>query len=360
MGTKKILLFTDSLGAGGAQRQLVGLALFLTQAGYDVKVCTYHNIPFYKSMLDENSIFNELIPEASDTKKRIISVCKYFNKENPDWVIAYQETPSLIACIANLFNRKYRVIVSERNTTHNMTLKEYVRFFLYRWAEAIVPNSYTQAKFLYSHYPWMLPKIETITNFVDINKFYPVKRQRRQIPEILIVGSIADSKNTKGFVNACKILAEKGIRFHATWYGWHENPTPYMIETKDLIAKLKLGALIELKDKKLDIVPVYQDADYFCIPSFYEGTPNVLCEAISCGLPVVSSNVCDNALYAQDGINGFLFDPSNVYSMADSIERLLTIDEQTYNLFCKKSRCIAEEKLSPETFLLKYRAIIDE
>lgn len=359
MKMRKILLFTDSLGPGGAQRQLVGLAMFLAQVGYDVKVCTYHDISFYKSILDENNISNELISGARNTRTRIMAVYKYFYNENPDWVIAYQETPALIASIANLLDRRYRVIVSERNTTQKMTLKEYVRFFLYRWVEAIVPNSYTQAKFLHSHYPWMLPKIKTITNFVDINKFHPVKRQRRQIPEILVVGSIADSKNTKGFVKACKILAEKGIRFHATWYGWYDKPTSYMYETKDLISQLNLESIIDLKNKILDISPIYQVADYFCIPSFYEGTPNVLCEAISSGLPVVSSNICDNALYVQDGVNGYLFDPSDVYSIADSIERLLMIDEQTYSSFCKNSRRIAEEKLSPETFLLKYRAIID-
>lgn len=46
---QKIILFTDSLGAGGAQRQLVGLATFLRQVGYSVKVCTYYDLDFYKS-----------------------------------------------------------------------------------------------------------------------------------------------------------------------------------------------------------------------------------------------------------------------------------------------------------------------
>ena len=49
---KKILLFTDSIGAGGAQRQLVGLAYLLKDKGYHVKVCTYHHSDFYKSYLD--------------------------------------------------------------------------------------------------------------------------------------------------------------------------------------------------------------------------------------------------------------------------------------------------------------------
>ena len=47
LDSMKILLFTDSLGAGGAQRQLVGLAVLLKQQGYEVKVCTYFDIDFF-------------------------------------------------------------------------------------------------------------------------------------------------------------------------------------------------------------------------------------------------------------------------------------------------------------------------
>ena len=44
---KKILCFIDSLGAGGAQRQIVGLAVLLKHKGYNVKMVTYYDIPFY-------------------------------------------------------------------------------------------------------------------------------------------------------------------------------------------------------------------------------------------------------------------------------------------------------------------------
>lgn len=65
---EKILLFTDSLGAGGAQRQLVGLAKMLTKLGYNITVATYFNLDFYKSQLDDAGIRNVLIPNADDEK----------------------------------------------------------------------------------------------------------------------------------------------------------------------------------------------------------------------------------------------------------------------------------------------------
>lgn len=359
MGAKKILLFTDSLGAGGAQRQLVGLAIFLQQAGYNVKVCTYYNFSFYKSILDDNQILNELIPNARSIKERILNVYRYFRRENPDWVIAYQETPSLVSCIVKLLGGKFRLIVSERNTTQHIGMNERIRFFLYRWADAIVPNSFTQSRFLLSHYPWMNPKIKTITNFVDVKIFCSEEHHRCKVPEILVVGSIGRSKNTKGFVEACKLLIDKKIKFHATWYGWHDQPTNYMKETIDLIAQLDLKNIVEIKNKTLDIARVYKKADYFCIPSFFEGTPNVLCEAISSGLPVAASNVCDNNLYVQDEVNGYLFDPSNIESISKALERLLSIGEHQYLTFRTNSRKIAVEKLSIESFVSKYCSILE-
>lgn len=50
----KILLFSASLGAGGAQRQLVGLASILHERGYQVKVCYYHSIDYFKDFLDSS------------------------------------------------------------------------------------------------------------------------------------------------------------------------------------------------------------------------------------------------------------------------------------------------------------------
>ena len=356
---KKVLLLTDSLGAGGAQRQLVGLAVLLKDSGYEVKVCTYYDFDFYKSVLDDNGVFNELIPDASNRLTRILSIRAYLKRERPDCVISYQETPSLVASLIRASGVKYNLIVSERNTTQRIGLNERIRFRLYRWADSIVPNSYAQERFLLSRHPWMAPGIKTITNFVDLQKFSPEEHRRHPIPEILVVGSISQSKNTKGFIKAIKALKEKGLSFHANWYGWTDSPNDYMNEAQMLVNELNLNDVFEFRNKTLDIAPVYKAADYFCISSFYEGTPNVLCEAISCGCPVAASKVCDNARYAREGVNGFLFDPGDVESITEALEHLLALNDQEYINFRRNSRHIAEELLSQEAFLQQYISLIE-
>ena len=84
---KKIVLFTDCLGAGGAQRQLVGLAIMLKAKGYDMTVATYHNIDFYKNQLDEAGVRNLVIPNGSNKKTRIWAVRTFGAPDKPCGVL---------------------------------------------------------------------------------------------------------------------------------------------------------------------------------------------------------------------------------------------------------------------------------
>lgn len=356
---KRILLFIDSLGAGGAQRQLVGLAVMLQRAGYKVKVCTYYNIDFYKNYLDDNHVENELIPNAGNAKKRIWAVRQYFKREKPDWVIAYQETPSLVACMAKMLGCNYRLIVSERNTTQRIGMNERVRFFLYHWADAIVPNSYSQERFLINHHPWMKKKVTTITNFVDLERFKFVKKEKRECPLIVVAATIWPPKNTLGLIEAAKILKDRGLRVYIEWYGINEAYNDYLSQCKKMIEAFQLDDYIKLLPKSNRIQEKYEDSDFFCLPSFYEGTPNVICEAISCGRPILCSDVCDNSIYMKEGENGFLFNPCDPNSIANAIEFAINLQFEEYQNFCCQSRKIAEDLLSENIFINKYISIIE-
>lgn len=356
----KVLCFTDCLGAGGAQRQLVGLASMLHQRGMDVKVCYYHDIPFYEEYLDERGVQHELIPSASNHIKRIPAVTKYFSQEKPDWVIAYQETPSLVATLAKIFGGRFRIIVSERNTTQKLCFVDKVRFFLYRWADVIVPNCHTQGQFIKKHYPNLSNKIEVITNFVDLDYFYYTKHRRKEKPVIAIAASVWEQKNTLRFIEAIKLLKSHGLQFEVRWYGLLPKATPYIKECQRKIDEYGMNDVFHFFPKTKDIASVYREADYFCLPSLYEGTSNVVCEAMSSGLPIICSNVCDNSLYVQEGINGFLFDPLDSNNMAETITKILSVSDEEYDNFCSNSRRLAEELLSEDTFVKKYLAILNQ
>ena len=358
---KRILCLIDSLGPGGAQRQLVGLATFLKERGYDVIVATYHDNRFYVDQLLTAGVPYVYLKKAERSMTRIWHIARYIRKVKPDAVISYLETPSICTCVAKLFNHKFKLIVSERNTTQHTGRNEKIRFNLFRFADYVVPNAFAQEDYIKSTFPKLKNKVVTIPNFVDLDHFVPAdRRSRRDIPEILIAATIWASKNTLGFIDAVAQLKEKGCKFHINWYGKDKTHLDYFAQCNEKIKHLGVDDCIELKEKTTKIKDAYQDANYFCLPSFYEGTPNVICEAMACGLPVACSDVCDNSKYVEEGVNGALFDPKDAEGTGNAIARLLSLSDADYNNYCRKSRQLAEEKLSKEKFVESYIKLIEQ
>jgi glycosyltransferase involved in cell wall biosynthesis len=66
----------------------------------------------------------------------------------------------------------------------------------------------------------------------------------------------------------------------------------------------------------------YNACDVTALPSLFEGTPNVALESMACGVPVVATNVSDNAYIVPDGRAGFVVASNDAKSMADRLVRL--------------------------------------
>lgn len=356
----KILCVIDYLGAGGAQRQFVGLAALLKEKGFDVVVAFYHQNSFFLEELHNRGVHYSYLEKAENKYFRVFHIAKFIRDLEPDVVISYLETPSVCCSIANVFNKRFRLIVSERNTTQKTGLNELIRFNLYRWADYVVPNAYAQEYYIRQSFPFLSKKVVTIPNFVNLSFFVPpVSRRRHEIPEVMIAATIWAPKNTLGFIDAVASLKERGYQFHISWYGLNDQNKGYCNHCQDKIDIMGIGDCIELKEKTTKIKECYQTADYFCLPSFYEGTPNVICEAMACGLPIACSNVCDNGRYVKEGVNGFLFNPHSPDSIVESLSRMLSVGDEEYSLLCSNSRKEAEARLSADTFIENYLKLIN-
>ncbi len=358
---KNILCFIDSLNSGGAQRQFVGLAAALKNAGYSVKVITYHNLEFYLPLLMENNIDYECVVKAKNKITRLFYINKAIKAYDPDLVISYLDMPSMIACICRMLQfGKWKLIVSERNTTQAMNSHERIKFGLYRKADFIVPNSYSQEKFIKTNFSNLSNKVHTITNFVDTDKFCPPPECGiiNEIKKIVSVGRITSQKNILNFIEAVNHVRDLGLTFKVDWYGG-ATVSDYKMECDKLIEKYHLVEYFEFHPATSNIATIYQTSDIFCLPSIYEGFPNVLCEGMSCGLPVLCSAVCDNPNIVEDGENGFLFDPHNVKDMANKIVKILSLTETRLIAMGEKSREIALRSFSTENFAEKYIKLIE-
>ena len=356
---KKVLLFTDILGSGGAQRQLVTLARLLKAKGYDVSMLDYWDSPFYDDYLNANGIpFKHVLTKG---KKNIIKMLTaHVNELRPDVVISYMENPSIVACVSKLIaKKKFKLIVSERNTTQSITRNTRTRFFLFRLADYIVPNSHSQGRFIEAHYPNLKKKTKVITNVIDSAKFVPaLVRPQNPIFKFVVVARVVEQKNVLRFIEAVALLRTKGYSFRIDWYG-EPYPQEYFAECLHLRASKHVDDVLYFHEPTREVIKVYQSADAFILPSNYEGFPNVLCEAMSCGLPVIASAVCDNPNILCDDRCGYLVDPLKPESIAEAMEKMLKLSVEERHAMGDASRKHIENFFSEEKFVNSYIELIE-
>lgn len=364
---KRILLLIDSLYSGGAQRQIVGLAKLLKEKGYEIKLADYWNHDFYDQFLRDNGI--EFEHRVAKGKLKIFNSIRTLIRDfKPDVVICYLEHSSSIACAIKYLHltSTFRLIVSERNTTQILGRADKIRFRLFQLAaDVVVPNSHSQAKFITKHFPKLASKTVTITNYIDTEKFCPLEKCRENISKrpirFIVVGRVVEQKNPIRFLEAISLVKNKrpNASFVVDWYGM-----PYPQEYFDTCLKLKdqlgLKDIVRFNPPTQKIISEYRQSDVFILPSIYEGFPNVLCEAMSCGLPTAASAVCDNPMILNQGKSGLLFDPKSVDDMADKIIQFLDMTNSQLKEMGRRSRDAAVQKFSRDKFINAYISLIEK
>lgn len=352
-GGKRILCLIDSLASGGAQRQMVGLASLLKSAGYPVKVVTYYDIPFYRPQLQEKGIEYEYMACGAHLLNRLHKIGKAIKQFRPDVMISYLDTPNILASLLHIANKnRWKLIVSERNTTQALSRREKIKFALFRFADIIVPNSFSQGDFIAKHYPQYVDKCHVITNFVDTEIFSPVAKETdSDVLHIIGVGRILKQKNIPMLIEAIHIILEKGCNVRVDWYG--EKFDTYN-ECMQLIRQYSLEGVFEFHEPCNNIIEKYRESDLFVLPSIYEGFPNVLCEAMSCGLPVIATDVCDNGRIIKHEGNGYLVPSGDTRKLADRLLQFIELSPIQRRAMGNISRSTAVDLFSKESFVKKY------
>ena len=353
----KFLLFTDAMEQGGAERQLACLAEELKKQGDDVRLVTFYNQNnFYAPQLEKAAINMEIFSEGQNPRKRPFVIQKIIRDWHPDMVIAYKPGTAMAACIAKMLG-KFNLVVSERNTTQKLTLSERLRFFLYRYADHIVPNSQSQADFIRLHFPDLYPKVKVITNMVDTDTFIPKAMPvDNTIPQVVTTARVTPQKNVLNYIECIVELKRRNIPVHFNWYGRIDDNNDYWKKIQDAINRNHIDDMVTFHGLTQNTISAYQKADLFFFPSKYEGFPNVLCEAMSCGLPVIATDVCDNGSILTD--TGWLCDYRSPVDMADKLETMLSLSREKKHQIGRKNRDTIIKLCSPTEFVNKYLSLL--
>lgn len=353
---KKILLLIDELGQGGAERQMVYLAKELKKANCNVRLVKFFSgeTP-YKNILDENGIIVETNIKGRNRWKRVTEITKITRAWEPDLTIAYKDGTCIASCLAKLIH-KFKLVVSERNTTQILSYRERFKFWIYKLADYIVPNSDSQTKFITQHFPSLASKVVTITNMIDTDRFQPLKGITTTKKRVLISARITPQKNVIKFLEALHILSKRVNDVHFDWYGKVKD-YGYYEEIKIKQNAMGLNEYISFHTEgTTQIEEEYRRSTHFCLPSKYEGFPNALCEAMATGLVCCASNICDNSFILNQ--KQLLFNPLNPHDIADKLEYALNLSSSDISDISHKNITRILNFCSSDNFIKRYLSLI--
>jgi len=208
-------------------------------------------------------------------------------------------------------------------------------------------------------------KLEVIPNGVNVDDFNLSKEEIERVKEkyelnettVMFSGTITPRKGVVYLVKAAKILKENNVLFlivgNTNLDREYANKVMEYAKLRNL--KVRFTGFVPYGDLKA----LYSACDIFVLPSFGEGDPIALKEALASGKPLVGTKVGGIPAQIKDGWNGFLVAPGNEKQLAEKIRYLMDNPEEREKMG-KNSRKLAREEFDWRKIAEKYLKIYEE
>ena len=341
----RITFVIYKISAGGAQRVLTLLANELCKKGWSVTLLTFDSgsEPAFFELHSGVQHWPLSLMRGQGGCWKAIKVYflrpwvlrKAIRKSRPDAVIAFLERMNILTLMATI-GLKIPVIVSERNHPAFNTSKflSLSRQAVYKMSACLVLQTHDAGAFFSSS----IPK-SVIPNPILVPEYpAPVLKSEASSQTLVAMGRLCSQKGFDFLLNA---FAPLGNKF-PDWVLeiWGEGAQRGNLE--NLRDELGLRERVRFPGLTKEHYKTMAEADIFVLSSRYEGFPNVLGEAMACGLPVVSFDCPSGpSEMIQDGVNGLLVPPENIQELSSSLERLMASVELR-NTLGEQARKITE------------------
>ncbi len=285
-----------NLGGGGSERVALHLLRGLDRNRFQIHFVVFDGQGPLRPSVPSDINFYDL--QASRVRKGIFKFAAWVKEIGPDLIFSTVDHCNLaVLFITTFFSLKIPVIVRESTLiSQNIPRHPFPWLWkalfrlLYPRAEKIICSNGNMAEEVISVLKIHKNKIAVIPNPVDVEE---IRKKIRQFPDpypfkdrgprLVAIGRLSPEKGLDRLIRAFqKLLIKKpGACL------WILGEGPDSKRLKYLVKQLQLEDHIFLVGFQADPIPWLHSADLFILSSYYEGSPNVLLEALACEVPVV-------------------------------------------------------------------------
>lgn len=299
-------------------------------------------------------------------------LCGFLRQYEPDVIQTWLYHGDLIGTLAILATKKRRLLWNIRCS--NMALGNY-RHSL-RWVikgcsllskipEAVIFNSANAMEF-HKGLGYRPKSSHLIPNGFDVDRFKPDPRLRHQMrekhqlgPDQLVIGIVArfdPMKDYENFIKAAAIVKNSIPTLRLVMCGkgmdWDNQALVNMIDQSGLKANVLLLGLQSEVQKVMNMLDIAVNSS-----AFGEGFPNVVCEAMACGVPCVVTDVGDSAMIVGD--TGEVVPPKAFKALANALIGLWALPQAEWQLLKQRARARIVENFTIEKIAAEYKRIYD-
>lgn len=221
-----------------------------------------------------------------------------------------------------------------------------IEFASYQSADSIILATEEDADYVSTSYAIPKTKINIVPNYVDTNLFKPMDFEKEK-NSVCFVGRLESQKNLVNLIRAAQ-----GTESNLIFYG----EGSLRDELQKLAHELGVYASFRGRISNEELPKALNACEIFILPSWHEGNPKALLEAMSCGLPVVGTNVEGISSIIRDNENGLLCETES-NSIQSAIKKLSS-DVNLRDKLGKSAREMIESGYSLQSAIEKEKRVL--
>ena len=357
-----ILFCINKLGVGGAERVFIKDANALSIMGQQVFFCILFGEKKDQTLLSDLKLSSENIFYAEAKNlfdfNALSRVSNFTKSKNIKTVYSTLNEANIFSRFLKTWNSKLEIIIREANISDPKPIKfKFLDVVLNLFVKKIVCVSEEVRTSLLEYQPFYKSKMEVLPNGVEIPLIWKDYSLTNSPIKILNVGSLTSKKGHKYLIEACSIVQK-------------ENPNSFILDlVGDGAERENLENLV--KEKKLSdkitfsgqispelVKEKYLSSDIFVLSSLWEGSPNVLLEAMAHGLVCISTRVSGALGMIEDGVSGFLVVKGDSQNLANKMLDVIK-NKQNFKTISTNARRQIEQNFAYPIYIKRLENILN-